>query len=93
MGQVCHLAGLSFIFPPFPVQKGQMSSNLPRDRTCFHQLGTCEHECFRLAGIVTSEGDLRQELIETLAAGKYPTFVNFVAGSSGAGSSGTGPRY
>ena len=50
-----------------------MSSNLPRDRTCFHQLGACERECFHLAGIVITEGDLRQELIETLAAGKYLT--------------------
>ena len=71
----CHLAGISFIFLPILVQKGQMSSNLPRDRTRFHQLGTCERECFRLAGIAITEGDLRQELIEALAAGKYPTFM------------------
>ena len=67
----CHLAGIFLIFPCFSVQKGQMYSNLPRDRMRFHQLGACEHECFRLAGIVISEGDLRQEFIETLAAGKY----------------------
>ena len=50
-----------------------MSSNLPRDRTRFHQLGACERECFRLAGVLITEGDLRQELIEILAAGKYLT--------------------
>ena len=49
-----------------------MYSNLPQDRTRFHQLGACEHECFRLAGILIAEGDLKQELLETLAAGKYP---------------------
>ena len=69
--QGCHLAGISLISPHFLVQKGQMYSNLPQDQTRFHQLGTCECECFCLAGIVISEGDLRQELIETLAAGKY----------------------
>ena len=69
--QGCHLAGISLIFLHFSVQKGQMYSNLPRDWTHFHQLGTCERECFHLAGIVITEGDLRQELIETLVAGKY----------------------
>ena len=59
--------------PPAPVQKGQMSSNFPRDRTRFHQLGACECECFHLAGVLITEGDLRQELIEILAAGKYLT--------------------
>ena len=49
-----------------------MSSSSSRDRTRFHQLGTCEYECFRLAGIAITEGTLRQELIETLAPGKYP---------------------
>ena len=50
-----------------------MYSNLPRDRTRFHQLGACEHECFHLAGILITDGDSRQELLETLAAGKYLT--------------------
>ena len=49
-----------------------MSSSSSRDRTRFHQLSACEYECFRLAGITITEGTLRQELIETLAAGKYP---------------------
>ena len=49
-----------------------MYSNLPRDRMCFHQLGACEHECFCLAGILIAEGDLKQELLEILAAGKFP---------------------
>ena len=35
------------------------------------RLRTCE--CFRLAGVLITEGDLRQELIEILAAGKYLT--------------------
>ena len=39
----------------------------------FHQLGACERECFHLAGVLITEGDLRQELIEILAAGKYLT--------------------
>ena len=49
-----------------------MYSNLPRDRTRFHQLGACERECFCLAGILIAEGNLKQELVEILAAGKYP---------------------
>ena len=38
----------------------------------FHQLGACERECFCLAGILIAEGDLKQELLVILAAGKYP---------------------
>ena len=49
-----------------------MYSNLPRDRTHFHQLGACECECFHLAGILIAEDDLKQELLGTLATGKYP---------------------
>ena len=45
-----------------------MYSNLPRDWTHFHRLGVCKCECFCLAGILITEGDLRQELLETLAA-------------------------
>ena len=48
-----------------------MYSNLSRDRTRFHRLGACKHKCFHLAGILITEGNLRQELLETLAAGKY----------------------
>ena len=59
-------------FPVLLVQKGHMYSNLPRDRMHFHQLGACERECFRLAGILIAEGDLKQELLGTLATGKYP---------------------
>ena len=55
-----------------------MYSNLPRDQVCFHWLGMCEHECFRLAGILITEGDLRQELLETLAAGKYSILLSRV---------------
>ena len=55
-----------------------MYSSLPRDRTRFHQLGACERECFRLASILISEGDLRQELLETLAAGKYSILFSHV---------------
>ena len=58
-------------FPVLLVQKGHMYSNLPQDQTHFHQLGACEHECFCLAGILLAEGDLKQEFLETLAAGKY----------------------
>ena len=53
-----------------------MYSNLPRDQMHFHQLGACEHECFHLAGILITEGDLRQELLETLATGKYSILVS-----------------
>ena len=55
-----------------------MYSNLPRDRTRFHQLGACERECFRLAGILVASGDTRQELIETLVAGEYSRLFNLV---------------
>ena len=55
-----------------------MYSNLPRDRTHFHRLGVCERECFRLAGILIMEGDLRQELLETLAVGKYSILFSCV---------------
>ena len=53
-----------------------MYSNLPRDWTCFHRLGTCKCECFCLAGILITEGDLRQELLETLVAGKYSILLS-----------------
>ena len=65
-------------FPMLTVQKGQMYSNLPRDRTRFHQLGACKCECFRLAGILIAEGDLRQELLETLATSKYSILLSHV---------------
>ena len=45
---------------------------------CFHRLGMCKHECFRLAGILITEGDLRQELLETLAASKYSILLSHV---------------
>ena len=71
-------SGDFFHFPTLTVRKGQMYSNLPRDRTHFHRLGTCECECFRLAGILITEGDLRQKLLETLAAGKYSILLSHV---------------
>ena len=71
-------SGDFFHFPALAVWKGQMYSNLPRDRTCFHRLGACEHECFCLAGILITEGDLRQELLETLAACKYSILLSHV---------------
>ena len=55
-----------------------MYSNLPTDRTRFHWLGVCECECFHLAGILITEGDLRQELLETLATGKYSILLSHV---------------
>ena len=67
-----------FHFPTLTVQKGQMYSNLPRDQMHFHRLGACERKCFRLAGILFTEGDLRQELLETLAAGKYSILLSRV---------------
>ena len=71
-------SGDFFHFPVPTVWKGQMYSNLPRDQTCFHRLGACKRECFRLAGILITEGDLRQELLETLAAGKYSILLSHV---------------
>ena len=71
-------SGDFFHFPALAVWKGQMYSNLPRDRTRFHRLGACERECFCLAGILITEGDLRQELLETLAAGKYSILLSRV---------------
>ena len=65
-------------FPALTVRKGQIYSNLSRDRTCFHQLGACERECFRLAGILITIGNLRQELLETLAASKYSILLSRV---------------
>ena len=70
--QRCPLARISFIFPCFSVQKGQMSSGFLRDRMLFHQLGACEYECFRLAGTLTADVDNRAVLFEIFAAGKYP---------------------
>ena len=67
-------SGDFFHFPALLVWKGHMYSNLLRDRAHFHQLGACERECFRLAGILIAEDDSRQELLEILAAGKYPIF-------------------
>ena len=71
-------SGDFFHFPMLTVWKGQMYSNLPRDRTRFHWLGACERECFCLAGILITEGDLRQELLETLATGKYSILLSRV---------------
>ena len=59
------------IFPRFSVQKGQMSSGFLRDRTLFHQLGTCEYECFCLAGALATDANDKAVLLEILAAGKY----------------------
>ena len=58
-------------FPRFSVQKGQMSSGFLRDKTLFHQLGTCEYECFHLAGALAADVNDKAVLLETLAAGKY----------------------
>ena len=66
----CPLVGISSIFPHFSVQKGQMSSGFLRDRTLFHQLGTCEYECFCLAGALATDANDRA-VLEILAAGKY----------------------
>ena len=46
-----------------------MFSPAGRVRTC---------ECFHLAGILITEGNLRQELLETLAAGKYSILLSRV---------------
>ena len=72
------LSGDFFHFPAPTVRKGQMYSNLPRDWMRFHWLGACKCECFRLAGILITEGDLRQELLETLAAGKHSILLSRV---------------
>ena len=61
----------------FPVRKGQMSSGFLRDRTLFHQLGECEYECFRLAGALAADANVRVALLETFAAGKYPRASRF----------------
>ena len=83
-------SGDFFHFPALTVWKGQMYSNLPRDRTRFHWLGTCECECFHLAGILITEGDLRQELLETLAAGKVFNTIISRSNTPGADIPGTG---
>ena len=44
-----------------------MSSGFLRDRMLFHQLGTCEYECFRLAGALATDANDRAILL----AGKY----------------------
>ena len=64
-------SGDFLIFPHFSVRKGQMSSGFLQDRTLFHQLGTCEYECFRLAGALAADTNDRAVLLETFAAGKY----------------------
>ena len=48
-----------------------MSSRFLRDRMLFHQLGTCEYECFHLAGALTADANDKAILLEILAAGKY----------------------
>ena len=48
-----------------------MSSGFLRDWTLFHQLGTCDYECFRLAGALAADANDRAILLETFAAGKY----------------------
>ena len=60
-----------FLFPCFSVRKGQMSSGFLQDRMLFHQLGTCEYECFRLAGALATDANDRAVLLEIFAAGKY----------------------
>ena len=54
-----------------------MSSGFLRDRTLFHQLGTCEYECFHLAGALAADVDDRAILFEIFAAGKYPRYSRF----------------
>ena len=66
-------------FPCFSVWKGQMSSGFLRDRTLFHQLGTCEYECFCLAGALAADADDRAVLLKILAAGKYLRASHFVS--------------
>ena len=56
-----------------------MSSGFLRDRTLFHQLGTCEYECFRLAGALTTDANDRAVLLKILAAGKYLRASRFVS--------------
>ena len=60
-----------FLFPRFLVCKGQISSGFLRDRMLFHQLGTCEYECFRLAGALAADANDRAVLLEIFAASKY----------------------
>ena len=43
----------------------------------FHQLGTCEYECFRLAGALATDTNDRAILLEIFAAGKYPQSSHF----------------
>ena len=42
-----------------------------------HQLGELEFECFRLAGALAADEDVRVALLETFAAGKYPCASHF----------------
>ena len=64
-------SGDFLIFPRFLVRKGQMSSGFLRDWTLFHQLGACEYECFRLAGVLTTDANDRAVLLKIFAASKY----------------------
>ena len=56
-----------------------MSSGFLRDRMLFHQLGTCEYECFRLAGALAADAKDRAVLLEILAAGKYLPASRFLS--------------
>ena len=56
-----------------------MSSGFLRDRTLFHQLGTCEYECFHLAGALAADANNKAILLETLVAGKYLWTSRFVS--------------
>ena len=43
----------------------------------FHQLDTCEYECFCLAGALATDVDDRAILFEIFTAGKYPRYSRF----------------
>ena len=64
-------SGDLLIFPRLLVRKGQLSSGFLRDQTLFHQLGTCEYECFCLAEALTADANNRAVQFEIFAAGKY----------------------
>ena len=43
----------------------------------FHQLGTCEYECFCLAGALAADANDKAVLLETFTASKYLWISHF----------------
>ena len=71
-------SGDFFIFPAlFQCVKVRCLLDSSKIGRFFHQLGELEYECFRLAGALVADENVRVALLETFAAGKYPHVSHF----------------